>query len=320
MIDYSHLNHHLAPEADGLSDAWRRVLGRLGEYTRLIVRGLNVRPTAAAVLGQTNDALLVRLTTPIEHLVLRIAPEADLSGAVYFARALAAQSLPATPLIMADLSRTLGPFAYTVERYVCGAAAAHISEPHLLRAAARQAGRVLRRTHRIAPPGWGRPGPLGRWAAPRLAQRAQAAQSALRATADRCAGLRRRRASGASGCAARYAAPGTTTTANARQLRPPCGALYPWCRQRADRGARRARHSGWRRRAIRSGDGPEPGPPRRMACWPLRGLPGSRLPQRAGVSTAKVAGDARLLLERVPKLHPRRTSRSRARPRPRTAS
>jgi hypothetical protein len=166
MIDYAQLNHHLSAEADGLSDAWRRVLGRLGEYTRLIVRGLNLRPTAATVLGQTNDAVLVRLTTRGEHLVVRIAPEADLSGAVYFARALAAQSLPATPLISADLSRTLGPFAYTVERYVCGVPATHITEQHVLRAAARQAGRVLRRAHRIAAPGWGRPGSLGRWATP----------------------------------------------------------------------------------------------------------------------------------------------------------
>ena len=55
------------------------------------------------------------------------------------------------------------PFAYTLESFVPGAPATTIGEEHLLRGAGRQAGRALRRMHRISSPGSGRPSPAGRW-------------------------------------------------------------------------------------------------------------------------------------------------------------
>lgn len=166
-MDYSHLNHDLPAVAGGLSDAWRRSLGRLGDYTALVVRALNLRPVAAVVYAQTELHLLVRLSLPNEHLVLRVSPEDDLGAYVFFMRTMSGQRLPAPRMIQRDLSRTLVPFAYTLEAYVPGATAAMLGEAHLLRGAGRQAGRVLRRMHRVSAPGSGRPNPAGRWPAQR---------------------------------------------------------------------------------------------------------------------------------------------------------
>ncbi|HMQ30789.1 MAG TPA: aminoglycoside phosphotransferase family protein [Chloroflexaceae bacterium] len=162
-MDYSHLNHYLPPVADGVSDAWRRAMGRLGDYTSLVVRSANLRPEAATLYGQTDQHLLVRLSTPGEHLILRVAPEDDLAAHVFFTRTLSGQQLPSTRILQRDLSRTLVPFAYTLEVFVPGVSAASLREPHLLRGAGRQAGRALRRMHRVSAPGAGRPNPAGRW-------------------------------------------------------------------------------------------------------------------------------------------------------------
>jgi Ser/Thr protein kinase RdoA (MazF antagonist) len=165
MIDYSHLNHYVPPVAEGISAAWKRALARLGEYTATVVRALNVRPTAVTLAAQTEAYLLVRITTQHEHLILRFAPEDDLAAYTYFCRALSGQNLPGTPIIQRDLTCTLVPFAYTLERHVPGVAAATLTADHLLHAAGRQAGRTLRRLHRILVPSAGRPTPGGRWPA-----------------------------------------------------------------------------------------------------------------------------------------------------------
>jgi hypothetical protein len=163
MIDYSQLNHYVPPVAEGISDTWKRAMARLGEYTAIVVRALNVRPTAVALAAQTEAHLLVRITTQHEHLILRVAPEDDLAAYTYFCRALSGQAIPTTPIIQRDLTRALVPFAYTLERHVPGVAAATLTADHLLHGAGRQAGRALRRVHRITVPGFGRPTPGGRW-------------------------------------------------------------------------------------------------------------------------------------------------------------
>lgn len=163
-MNYAHLNHDLTSAEDSYSDAWRRVLGRLGDYAMIIVRALNLRPDAVTLFAQTATHLLLRITTRGTHVILRIAPEVDLTGEVFFGRAMETQRLPAARIIQHDLTCATVPFAYTLESYVCGISAADIEAPHLLRAAARQAGRTLRRMHRVSAPGWGRPGPRGRWA------------------------------------------------------------------------------------------------------------------------------------------------------------
>jgi Ser/Thr protein kinase RdoA (MazF antagonist) len=162
-MNFSHLNHHIPPVSEGVSDAWLRAMGRLGDYTGLVVRALNLRPTAVSLYAQTSQHLMVRLSTPGEHLILRIAPEDDLAAHVFFLRTMSGQQVPSARLIQRDLSRTLVPFAYTVESFVPGVPATALREGALLRGAGRQAGRALRRMHRIGVPGTGRPNPAGRW-------------------------------------------------------------------------------------------------------------------------------------------------------------
>ncbi len=162
-MDYSHLNHYIPPVAEGVSDAWRRAMARLGDYTSLVVRAANLRPEGAIFYGQTEQHLLVRLSTPGEHLILRVSPEDDLAAHVFFTRTMSGQQLPSVRVIQRDLSRTLVPFAYTLEAFVPGVAASSLCEPHLLRGIGRQSGRALRRMHRVTAPGTGRPNPAGRW-------------------------------------------------------------------------------------------------------------------------------------------------------------
>lgn len=163
-MQYEQLNHYDLPDDDtGYSDAWRRVLSRLGDYTAIIVRSLNMRPSAVRLLAQTQAYVLVRISTPGEHVVLRIAPEGDLAGEVYFGRMMVAQHLPAARIIHYDLTCTLVPFCFALESYMGGISAAQISEDYLLRALARQVGRALRRMHRVEAHGWGRPNPANRW-------------------------------------------------------------------------------------------------------------------------------------------------------------
>lgn len=166
-MQYSQLNRDdITPEDERYSEAWRRVLGRLGDYTAIIVRAMNMRPDAVTVLEQTTAHMLVRISTPLEHAVLRIAPDSDLAGEVYFGRMLTAHHLPAARIIHYDLTCSLVPFTYTLESYVGGVNAVHIAPDHLLHAAARQVGRTLRKMHRIKVRGWGRPNIAGRWPTP----------------------------------------------------------------------------------------------------------------------------------------------------------
>ncbi len=163
-MSYSHLNHYISPSSEeGLSDAWRRSLGRLGDYTAIVVRSLNLRPLAVSLHGQTAEHILVRISLPSSHLILRVSPEDDLAGYVYVMRALSGHNLPSPKIIQRDLSRGLVPFAFTLEFYVPGRTADQLPDGPLLRGAGRQAGRALRRMHRITAGGAGRPTPTGRW-------------------------------------------------------------------------------------------------------------------------------------------------------------
>ncbi|WP_298818365.1 phosphotransferase [Chloroflexus sp.] len=163
MTDFRHLNHTISPAATELPEAWQRCLSRLGDYTAMVVRALNLRPQAATLYRQTTQHLLVRLTLPTEHVILRIAPEDDLAAHVTFLRGLALEGLPGARIIQRDLSKAFTPFAYTLESFVAGQTAAELSDDHLLHSVARQAGRALRRLHRQRMPRPGRPTISGRW-------------------------------------------------------------------------------------------------------------------------------------------------------------
>lgn len=164
---YSYLSDpDIAPDDERYSDAWRRVLTRLGEYTALIVQGLNMRPTGVSLLERSARYVLVRISTPEQHVVLRIAPEGDLASEFYFSRTMHLHHLPAPRVIQHDLSAAALPFTYTIESYIGGTTLDRLAEPFLLRSAARQVGRVLRRMQRITMPGWGRPTVTGRWPQP----------------------------------------------------------------------------------------------------------------------------------------------------------
>jgi len=166
-MKYEQLNRYdIAPDDERYSDAWRRVLARLGDYTAIIVQSLNVRPSAVTLLAQTSSYVLVRLSTPSEHVVLRIAPEGDLGGEIYFGRMLTAHQLPTARIVHYDLTGALVPFNYMLESYIGGVSALQLHEPHFVRDVARQVGRTLRRIHRIGAHGWGRPNAAGRWPTP----------------------------------------------------------------------------------------------------------------------------------------------------------
>jgi aminoglycoside phosphotransferase (APT) family kinase protein len=164
-MQYTHLNQYIAPGSSGYSDAWARVLSRLGDYIGFIVQALNIRPREVVMLEQTLTYVLVRISTPEEHLTLRIAPEGHLLCEVFFGRTAREHHLPAARLRYYDLKRQLVPFDYTIEGHVCGIGAHQIDPetPHLLRALARQVGRIMRRMHRVRVPGWGNPTATGRW-------------------------------------------------------------------------------------------------------------------------------------------------------------
>ncbi len=170
MIEQT-LSRHLPAEDSGYSDAWRRVWARLDEYVELVLRTLNIRPDAVTLLEETRHHILVRISSPLEHVVLRLAPEGELAGEVYFGRAMTAAQLPAVRIIEYDLSSTTLPCHYTVESYAAGSRASRVNEAHQLRSLGRQLGRVLRRMHRQPAAGWGRPAvnlrhwPLESWRA-----------------------------------------------------------------------------------------------------------------------------------------------------------
>ena len=161
---WSHLSRpDIAPDDPAYSDARRRLLARLGEYTALIVAPLNMRPTGATLLYEDDQRIEVRVSTAGAHIVLVIAPEGDLAAEVFFLRMLAGKSLPAQRLIAQDLTCTLIPFTYMLLSYVGGTPLDRLPDGPLLRVAARQVGRTLRRTHQLAAPGFGRPTTTGRW-------------------------------------------------------------------------------------------------------------------------------------------------------------
>jgi hypothetical protein len=151
-------------EAPG-ETAYRRVLGRLGQYTEAVVAPLNMRPRAAALLSACPERVEVRVSTPASAIVVVIAPDGDLSAEVFFLRTMAARNLPARRLIAHDLSRTAHPFSYAVESHVGGGPLDQVESDALLRVAARQVGRTLRRLHQAPAPGFGWPTPTGRWPA-----------------------------------------------------------------------------------------------------------------------------------------------------------
>jgi hypothetical protein len=162
---WSQLNRHVPADDAACSDARRRILARLGEYTALIVAPLNMRPTAATLLTSDDERIEVRVSTPSAHIVLAIAPDGDLAAEVFFLRTLAGKFLPVPRLVGHDLACTLVPFTYAIESYAGGAPLDRLDDGPLMRVAARQIGRTLRRAHQASAPGFGRPTTGGRWPA-----------------------------------------------------------------------------------------------------------------------------------------------------------
>jgi len=162
---WSQLNRHVPADDPACSDARRRILARLGEYAALIVAPLNLRPSGATLLATSDERIEVRVSTPGAHVVLVIAPDGDLAAEVFFLRMLAGKFLPVPRLIAHDLTCTLAPFTYAIESFAGGAPLDLLDDGPLVRVAARQIGRTLRRAHQIAAPGFGRPTTSGRWPA-----------------------------------------------------------------------------------------------------------------------------------------------------------
>jgi aminoglycoside phosphotransferase (APT) family kinase protein len=155
---------NMPPEQAG-DGASGRVLTRLGEYAALIVGPLNMRPTAAALAAADAGRVEARISTPGRHVLLVIAAEGDLAGEVFFLRSLALKHLPAPRLIAHDLTCGVTPFTWAVLSHVAGAPLAEVADAALVRLAARQVGRTLRRAHQIPAPGFGWPQTTGRWPA-----------------------------------------------------------------------------------------------------------------------------------------------------------
>jgi hypothetical protein len=145
--------------------ARRRVLSRLGSYTALLVGPLNMRPIAATLLSHDDERVAVRVSSSSSHILLVIAPAGDLAAEVFFLRALAGANLPIPRLISHDLSCAAVPFSYALESYASGMPLDQLADAALVRIAARQVGRTLRRAHRHSVPGFGRPTASGRWPA-----------------------------------------------------------------------------------------------------------------------------------------------------------
>jgi hypothetical protein len=162
-MSYSELNQHISADDPRYSDAWRRVLNRLGEYTATIVRSYRMNPRKVEFLAQTEQYILIRIHMPGEYVILRIAPVLDLAREVYFSRTMEKQQLPVARIMHYDLGRTLVPFAYTIEGYIGGYTGYQLESSHMVYGLARQVGRILRRIHRIEAEGWGYPSPGGRW-------------------------------------------------------------------------------------------------------------------------------------------------------------
>jgi hypothetical protein len=150
-------------DAASVGSALRRILSRLGSYTALLVGPLNMRPIAATLLAHDDERVDVRVSSASSHIVLVIAPAGDLSAEVFFLRALAGARLPIPRLLGHDLSCTVVPFSYALESYTGGVPLDQLADSALVRIAARQVGRTLRRAHRHSAPGFGQPTTSGRW-------------------------------------------------------------------------------------------------------------------------------------------------------------
>lgn len=161
---YRHLNHAIPADTSVYSDAWRRVLNRLGEYIAIIAQTMNMRPLGAKLLEHPAPYVCVRIHLA-DHpdVVVRLAPEGHLSREIYFGRTMTTHNLPVARVLHADQSRSLVPFDYLIEHFIGGSNADQFDNPIMLRTVARQVGRTLRRMHRVTAPGWGAPGPTGRW-------------------------------------------------------------------------------------------------------------------------------------------------------------
>jgi Ser/Thr protein kinase RdoA (MazF antagonist) len=163
-LQFQRLNQPDLPAELG-TEAERRVLARLGDDIALIAAELQLRPTAVTRLADDRRQIIVRLTTPGEHVVVRIAPAGNLATELMWSRALEARHIPTPRVIAHDLSRTRFPFAYLVEAYVGGQRADRLLEGYQLRAAGRQLGRLARQIHAIPVPGWGQPTVRRGWSA-----------------------------------------------------------------------------------------------------------------------------------------------------------
>jgi aminoglycoside phosphotransferase (APT) family kinase protein len=165
IFDHLDGSDALLPPDDGdeAGASRRRVLGRLGQYAALVTTPLNMRPTSATLHSLTADRVEVRISTAGAHIVLAIALEGDFAAEIFFVRALAMKHLPAPRLITYDLSSASVPFAYAIFGYVSGFPLSRLDNPALVRIAARQVGRTLRRVHQSPAPGFGCPTASGRW-------------------------------------------------------------------------------------------------------------------------------------------------------------
>jgi aminoglycoside phosphotransferase (APT) family kinase protein len=153
---------NMPPEESG-GGTLGRVLSRLGSFTELIVGPLNMRPTGAQLLAADDARVEVRVSTAGSHVLVVLVPDGDLAAEVFFLRSLAHKQLPAPRLIAHDLSGSPVPYSWAVLSHVPGAPLSLVADDTLVRLAARQVGRALRRAHQLEAPGCGRPQPTGRW-------------------------------------------------------------------------------------------------------------------------------------------------------------
>jgi aminoglycoside phosphotransferase (APT) family kinase protein len=156
---FAHLSTPTADQGGALAG----VLARLGDYAEQVVRPLNMRPTGAALVLAEGERVEVRVSTPGRHVLVVIAPEAELAGEVCFLRAMAERNLPAPRIISHDLSCAPLPFCYAITGYIGAPPLDPFADEMLLRVVGRQVGRVLRRLHQAPAAGFGRPQASGRW-------------------------------------------------------------------------------------------------------------------------------------------------------------
>lgn len=162
--------HHLSqpdlPRDDPLiSEALRRLMGRLGEFTEILAQPLKLRATSASLMSFDSERVEVRINASDAGVVLVIAPDGDLAPEAFFLRALAQRNLPARRIITTDLTRTTVPFTYLIESHIGGTLLSADVPAAELTTVARQIGRALWRVHQLPAPGFGWPTIHERWVA-----------------------------------------------------------------------------------------------------------------------------------------------------------